>query len=170
MPTWLPVVISTLALVVSIWSLLSSRSDRRRELHLKELLDALARLESLSEELTAEVECILLFKPHSNVQDQTECHRLTERKFKAAAQQLDLVERLVPTEAANLFRSYKEWHTSLTATGYPVAKAENAHKLTDARVVNVSEAQLRWHKVIADVRVGCLRRDIEFWRPATWWR
>lgn len=170
MPAWLPVVIATLALGVSIWSLVSSRSDRRRELHLKELLEALARLESLSEELSAEVECILLFKPHSNVQDQTECYRLTERKFKTAAQQLDLVERLVPSEAPNLFRAYKDWHKALTATGYPVTKGQDAHNLTDARVVSVSEAQLRWHKVIADVRVGCLRRDIQFWEPATWWR
>jgi hypothetical protein len=139
-------------------------------LHLKELLDALSRLEALSEELTAEVECILLFKPHSSVPDQTECYRLTERKFKATAQQLDLVERLVPAEATNLFRAYKDWHKSLTATGYPVTKPEDAHKLTDPRVVNVSEAQLRWHKVIADLRVGCLKRDIQFWQPASWWR
>lgn len=164
LPAWVSPLIAVAALAVSIVALVANRSDKRRELHLAAILKAMQDLEATCARFAVEVEENLLFKCHPAGTDHSDCHRQATLMSREAAAQLDLVEKLVPTAAEQLFHGFKQWHTALTECNYPIQRIEDALRVGDARINDVRKAQRAWNSLLCDIRVGCLSRRLKYWK------
>jgi len=158
--------ISSIALLVSIAALLINKADRKHELHLGEILNAMRELESICHECLRRVESVLLFRCHAAVTgDHTDCHRQTSLRLSDALAQAERLENLVQPLAKEIFRSIKDWHTRLTMD-YPITSEEEALRPSDSRFSDLHLAQRKLDNFLSDVRTGCLSRQIKFWKTA----
>jgi hypothetical protein len=156
--------IASLALLVSISALLINKADRKHELHLGEILSAMRELESICHECLRRVEAVLLFRCHDAVDgDHTDCHRQTTLRLSDALAQAERLENLVQPLGKEIFRSIKDWHTTLTMD-YPITAEEEALRPSDARFSDLHLVQRRLDNFLSEVRTGCLSRKIKFWK------
>jgi hypothetical protein len=167
-PGWLSLVSATIALgafILSVLALLTSRSDKRHELHLSEILKAVQDLEDHCSAFASAVENNVLFRCHPGPGDHSDCYRKATLMYRDAAAQLELVEKLIPPAAEHLFREFKEWHTDLTdTTTFPVQSSADALAPGDPRVATIRNAQKAWNSYLCDIRISCLSRRMKFWK------
>jgi hypothetical protein len=156
-------VIAGLALLVSLAALLVNRADRKHELHLGEILTAIRELEAICHDCLRRVEAVLLFRCHAPNNDHIDCHRQTTLKLSDAIAQGERLENLIPCLAKEIFRSIKDWHTTLTMD-YPISSEEEALLLSDPRFTYLHNAQRTLDNFLSEIRSGCLSRQIKFWK------
>jgi hypothetical protein len=161
---WAAPTISLAAVILAIIALTTSRSEKRHELHLSEILKCMHDLENACTAFAVEVEENLLFRCHGVHEDHTDCHRKATLLYRDASAQLELLEKLIPIAAEKLFHGFKDWHTALTENRYPIQRPEDAIQPGDSTLVAIRNAHRIWNSLLCDVRVGCLSRKTKFWK------
>ena len=147
------------ALILSIYSIISSKNNSIKN----RLLDNISAVINDLDEMTQELGNSVVNNLSGNLSGVSfdQSHRAVLNDFRKIDSKFSDLESLVAEKKDQIFRHRSDFHNALTSYPYPILKVDNVCSLSSIEIERVHTAVDVIHQYLHSIRLDCLKHKIK---------